>query len=246
MTGPFLGFLLLMAPVSAPSPVERGDQEFARINYELAETIYESLLAASGDSPDVLWRLARVYVCMGDVSSEEKKLALYRQAESYARRCILADSMRSEGHTWMAAALGNIAMSAGSQAKVDLCQLIKKELDRSISLNPADDIAFSILGSFYRALGNVTWVERQLASIFLGSLPDGGYKEAEQALKTAVTLSPGIIRHHYELGELYLDQDRDDEALKEFQFVVTLPVLLASDERTRQAAAKSIESLISE
>jgi tetratricopeptide (TPR) repeat protein len=232
VTGPFLGVLLLVAPVSAPSPVERGDQEFVRINYELAGMIYDSILVASGDSPDVLWRLARVYVCMADVSSEEEKLALYRQAESFAQRCILADSMRSEGHTWRAAALGNIAMTVGSKAKVELCQQIKKELDCSIRLNRSDDIAFSILGSFYRALGNVSWIERRLAAIFLGSLPDGGYEEAEQALKAAVALAPGVIRHHSELGELYLDQDRYDEALTEFQLVVTLPVLLASDERT--------------
>ncbi len=246
MTILFVRILLLVVPISAPSPVERGDREFVQINYQLAQTIYDSVLASSGDSPDVLWRLARVYVCMADVSPEEQKLALYRQAESFASRCIRADSLKSEGHTWRAAALGNIAMSEGSKAKVELCQLIKKELDISISLNPADDIAFSILGSFYRALGNVSWVERQLAAVFLGSLPEGGYEESEHALKTAIGLAPGVIRHHSELGELYLEQERYDEALTEFQLVVTLPVLLASDGRTRQSAARSIESIINE
>lgn len=246
MVYPFLGPLLVAASLSAPSLVERGDLEFMRINYPVAEAIYDSALAASGDDPDLLWRLARLYICMADVSPEPQKLDLFRKAESFANRCIRADSMLSEGHTWRAAALGNIAMFEGGRTKIELCHLIKQELDRSIRLDPADDIAYSILGSFYRALGNVSWVERQLATVFLGGLPDGGYEESEQALKMAVALAPGIIRHHSELGELYWEQNRIDEALREFQLASTLPVRLASDERTRQAAVRFIESLINE
>jgi len=237
------GILLLIIPPSSSSSLERGDQEFARIRYDLAEAIYDSALATSTDSADALWRLARVYVCMADVASQDQRLDLYRQAEAFAYRCIHADSTKSEGHTWRAAALGNIAMFEGGKTKVKLCHLIKQELDCSISLNPADDIAHSILGSFYMALGNVSWIERQLAAVFLGSLPERGYDESESALKKAIALAPGVIRHHFELGELFMEQDRYGEALEEFQQVVTLPVLLASDERTQLSAAGLIKNL---
>jgi len=126
---------------------------------------------------------------------------------------------------------------------VKLCRLIKQELDRSIRLNPVDDIAYSILGSFYMALGNVSWIERRLAAIFLGTLPEGGYDESESALKKAIALAPGVIRHHSELGTLYMEQDRYREALEEFHLAATLPVLLASDERTRLSAARMIKNL---
>jgi tetratricopeptide (TPR) repeat protein len=243
MTSTFFGFLLLVVPPSLPSSLGRGDQEFARINYPVAQAIYDSALSTVPDSADALWRLARVYVCMADVSPQDQKLDLYDQAETFAHRCIRADSTKSEGHTWRAAALGNIAMFEGGKTKVKLCYLIKQELDYSISLNPVDDIAYSILGSFYMALGNVSWVERQLADVFLGSLPDGGYGESETAFKQAIALAPGVIRNHFELGELYMEQNRSREALQEFQRVVTLPVLLASDKRTQRSAAESIKNL---
>ena len=243
MTAISLGVLLLVLPISPPSSIERGDKEFVRINYRLAEAMYDSALATSTDSADVLWRLARVYVCIADVSPEEETLDLYRQAEAFAYRCINADSMKSEGHTWRAAALGNIAMFEGSKTKVKLCQLIKQELDRSISLNPADDIAHSILGSFYMALGKISWIERQLAAVFLGSLPEGGYEESETSLKKAISLAPGVIRHHFVLGELYMLQDREQEALEEFQTVLLLPDLLGRDQRTQSLAAGLIEHL---
>lgn len=240
------GFLLLIAPLSSPSSLERGDEEFVRINYPLAEAIYDSALVMSTNSPDVLWRLARVYVCRADISPREQKLDLYRHAEAFANRCIQADSMISDGHTWRAAALGNIAMFEGGATKVQLCYSIRKELTHSISLNPNDDIAYSILGSFYMALGNVSWVERQLAAVFIGSLPEGGYDESENALRKAIALAPVVIRHHFALGELYMLQDRNQEALKEFQTVVLLPVLLGLDQRTQSQAAGLIKELAAE
>lgn len=246
MTGTFLGFLLLVFPVSPPSSLERGDQEFSRIRYLLAQTFYDSALATSPDSAEVLWKLARVYVCLADISPREQKLDLYRRAEAFAHRCIRADSTESGGHTWRAAALGNIAMFEGGKTKVRLCYAIKSELMYSIKLNPNDDIAYSILGTFYMALGNVSWIERQLAAIFLGSLPDGGYHESEAALKKAIALAPGIIRHHFELGRLYMLQDRREEALKEFQKVASLPVMLASDQRTQYRAAGLVKELSGE
>jgi tetratricopeptide (TPR) repeat protein len=246
MTNSSIGFLLLLFPISLPSSLDRGDQEFARINYSLATAIYDSALNSSADSADALWRLARVWVCKADVSPQDQKLDLYRQAEAFARRCIRADSTKSEGHTWRAAALGNIAIFVGGKTKVRLCHDIKKELDCSISLNPTDDIAYSILGSFYMALGNVTWIERQLAAVFLGSLPGGGYVESETALRKAIALAPFVMRHHFELGDLYMQQDRNREALEEFRLVVMLPLGVASDERTRLAAAKLIENLNAE
>jgi tetratricopeptide (TPR) repeat protein len=168
---------------------------------------------------------------------------LYRTAERYARREILADSTVAEGHTWLAAALGNIAMFEGSKAKVTMCHEIKKELETAIVLNPDDDVAYSILGSFYLALGSVSWIERQLAAIFLGGLPDGGYKESETALKTAIKIAPDVVRHHFELGELYVKEDRIQEAIGEFQTATLLPVALASDEHTQALAAERINQL---
>jgi tetratricopeptide (TPR) repeat protein len=235
--------LVWFIPPSLPATVEKGDAEFAVFRYAAAEVFYEEDLAAYADSADILWRLARVNVCIADIADQDRRLELYRRAESFADRCIRADSTRSEGHTWRAAALGNIAMFEGSKTKVKLCHAIKAELEESIRLNPRDDIAYSVLGSFYMALGNVNWVERRLAALFLGSLPEGGYDDAESALKKAVALSPRVIRHHAELGDLYELEDRPQEALTEFQLVLTLPVLLASDRKAQDAAARSVQKL---
>jgi tetratricopeptide (TPR) repeat protein len=241
MTSALAGLMLMAS--SLPSLVDQGDKEFTRIRYPQAVDLYITALTSSADSAEALWRLARVYVCQADISPDEQKLELYRQAEAFARRCIEADSMKSEGHTWRAAALGNIAVFEGGKTKVKLCYEIKRELECSIALNDSDDVAYSILGSFYMALGNVSWFERRLAAIFLGTLPDGGFEEAELALKKAIAIAPAVIRHHYELGILYMQLDRDREAVEEFHLVESLRAQLASDRRSQSAATDFIAQL---
>jgi hypothetical protein len=241
LTRTLVMMLLMVIPSSPSSAAGKGDQEFAQLQYAAAEASFLSVLATSADSAEILWKLARTNVCIGDVAGEGQKLELYRRAEMFAARCIGADSASSEGHAWRAAALGNIAVFEGSKTKVQLCNIIKAELDESIRLKSDNDIAYSILGSFYTALGNVSWLERRLAAIFLGSLPDGGYVDAERALRKAIVISPRVIRHHAALGELYVQEERTQEALVEFRQVVSLPVLLARDRRDQSLAAEYIQ-----
>lgn len=224
--------LLLAGPATAwPMTLAGADEEFRRIDYPATEAICDSLLRQEPRNPEVLWRLARVNISMAEVAEKSHKEDFYRCAESYARRCIEADSTLAAGHTWLAAALGNLAMFEGSRAKVRLCHDIKHELDLALALNPQDDIAWSILGSFYRALGNVSWFERQIAAIFIGSLPPGGYEDAEAALRHAIALAPHVLRHRHELALLYVDWGRDEEAKAALDTAATMPVIIASDHR---------------
>ena len=66
----FTFFVLGALSPSPFSPIERGDQEFASRNYPLARTTYDSAFTTVSDSAEVLWRLARLFVCIADVSPE--------------------------------------------------------------------------------------------------------------------------------------------------------------------------------
>ena len=147
----------------------------------------------------------------------------------FARRCIERDSTNPRAHCWRAAALAYIALDAGKKEQVSLSHELLREVDRTLSLDPNDDAAYSIKGSFYRALGNVSWLQRQLAAIFIGRVPRGGFDEAEAALKKAIALAPEVMRHPYELGVLYLDMDRKEDARKVLQQAASLPVRVAID-----------------
>jgi tetratricopeptide (TPR) repeat protein len=212
-----------------PGLMRSGDEAFARIDYPASLAFYEEAMNGNPPDPDLLWRLARVCVCSAEVLEGDARKSLLARGEKYARLCIAADSTRSEGHTWLAGALGYIALQEGTEKKLAISRELLTEATRATELNPADDAAWSILGSLYRALGNVGWLERTLASLFVGSIPHGGYDEAEGALKRAIAIAPEIMRHHYELGILYIDMGRKDEARRVLAFAATLPVRTAID-----------------
>lgn len=209
--------------------VLQGDEAFLAMDYTQAVTLYNAALDQQPKDPDVLWRLARVFVCKGEVLEGEERTADCRKAEVYARKCIAQDSVSSEGHCWLAAALGYIALDATKSEQVKLSHDLLREANVAIALNPNNDAAYSIKGSLFRALGNVSWFQRQLATIFVGKVPQGGFEEAEEALKKAVALAPDVMRHQYELGILYIDMDRREEARKVLEHAATLPIKVAID-----------------
>ncbi len=228
---------LLFQVLSISDPSVRmgsGDEAFGRIDYPSAVAAYEDVLRVQQSNPDILWRLARAYVCMGEVADPHRREQLFRTAESYARRCIAADSTCSEGHTWLAGALGYLAYYGGNGEQIRLSHEVLREARRAIDLNGNNDAAYSIKGSLYRALGNVGWLEKELAAILYGRIPPGSFEEAEAALKRAIELAPDVMRHHYELGVVYLDWGKKDEARRVLRHAATLPVRVAIDRPRRE------------
>jgi len=234
---------LLILLIGNNPTIKEGDDAFVQQRYREAIIMYEAALQTSADKAEILWRLSRCYVSLGDVAKKEERENYYRNAETYANRAVQEDSLNSDAHCWRAISIGYVAMYEGVRAKVQRANEIKRALDIALQLNPKNDVAYSVLGTFYRALGNVSWMEKQLASLLLGGLPPGGFPEAERALKKAIELAPTIIRHRFELGQLYLDMGKPEEAKKVFENAILLPQVLASDARRVERMKRKLAEL---
>lgn len=219
--------------------IKTGDHYFDLMRYRDAIAWYST----DSTNAEAQWKIARAYICYGDYVPKTQKEAAFRSAEKAARNCIRISETNGNGHTWLAAALGNIAMYEGSRSKVRMCTQIKNELNRAIALNPKDDVAYSILGSFYRVLGNISWLEHELAVAFIGKIPEGGFADSEKALKQAATLEPLIMRHWYEQGLTYMDWGKEDLAKQAFLKAAACPLLLASDASKLQKTKSYLEKL---
>lgn len=205
--------------------IANGDKYFGLMRYRDAIAWYN----LDSSKAEAQWKIAKANICYGDVAPATEKELYFRAAEKAASRCIALEPLNNNGYTWRAAALGNIAMFEGSTARVKLCNSIKADALKAIQLNPKDDVAYSILGSLYREIGNISWVEKKLAMTFIGKIPDGGYVESEQSFNKAIAINENLMRHWYELGLLYTYWGKDEKAVAAFQRAKTCPVRIASD-----------------
>jgi tetratricopeptide (TPR) repeat protein len=219
--------------------ITNGDKYFALMRYRDAISWY----TLDSTSAVAQWKIAKANICYGDVAPPIEKEQYFRAGEKAAQKCILIDPSNSNGYTWRAAAFGNIAMYEGSTARVQLCTRIKTDLLKAIQLNSKDDIAYSILGSLYREIGNISWVEKKLALTFIGKIPDGGYPESEQCLNKAISINPQLMRHWYELGLLYTYWDKPEKAISAFEHAKACSVLIASDNNKLIDIEKRISGL---
>lgn len=239
-----LGLLALL--VSDPS-AERlaGDSAFTARRYKASIEHYTAAAENQGENADICWRIARSLVCTGEVEEGEIRLATIHEAEKFARRAVALDSLSPDAHVWLAGALGYLALDESVSKQIPIVQELHHEATRALELRAEDDAALSILGSFYRALGNLGWLRRSIAGILYGRVPEGGFAEAEGFLLRAEKAAPLIMRHPYELGVLYMDMGRKEEARIAFERAVKLPVRVAIDVPRLEASRKYLRQLSS-
>ncbi len=239
---PLLAFSLvaLIASVTPETPkkekainaVDLADRELRKMNYPKADSIYTSELRKNPGNASLCWKLAMLQVSMGEFASSENAdagLPHYRKAAEYARTSISLDSTNSKGHTWLAASLGIMADNIGTKEKLNRAAEIKRELDIALRLNPNDESALSLLGSYYREAADIGWFRRMVATTFIGEVPKGNYDLAEKAFKKAMALDPEIIRNYHELALIYIERGNREEAFRLMKIAIQKPVLIASD-----------------
>ena len=75
----------------------------------------------------------------------------------------------------------------------------------------------------------------------MGSGLCGPLREATSV--RAVAIAPDVMRHHYELGILYLDMNRREEAKQAFEKAAALPIRVAIDVPRLQKAKTYLKTL---
>jgi tetratricopeptide (TPR) repeat protein len=241
---PFMAVALIALISSVPSeplkkertgtPIDLADKELREMNYPKADSIYSSELRKNPGNADLYWKLARLQVSIGEsIPSEQADAELqhFHKAAEYARTSISLDSTNSKGHTWLAASLAIMADKIGNKEKITRAKEIKRELDTALRLNPNDETALSLLGSYYREAANIGWFKRVVANTFIGDVPKGNYELAEKAFRKSIALDPQIIRNYHELALICIEKDNREEALRLMKIAIEKPIIFTSDRR---------------
>jgi tetratricopeptide (TPR) repeat protein len=124
-----------------------------------------------------------------------------------------------------------MADQIGTKEKLIRANEIKRELDTALRLNPNDETALSMLGSYYREAAQIGWFRRMVANTFIGEVPKGNYELAEKAFRKSIALDGEIIRNYHELALICLDNHNKEEAVRLMKIALEKPILIESDKR---------------
>ena len=201
------------AAENAEDLIAKGDVYYARL--QASESLKYYLPAEKLDPSNVrlLVHISREYRhLMSDASSSNEKVKLGRVALGYAKRAVALNPNDSEAQLAVAISCGKMEPFGTNRERFDSVSIVKSAADKVIRLDPSNDLAWHILGLWHENLAEVNGVQRALAQVAFGKLPDSTYEQAAQCFQKAISLDPNRLMHYIELGRLYAKMGKNDEA----------------------------------
>ena len=221
--------------------LRHGDAEEKQGRTKAALADFQAAENLDAKNPAVLVRLSKQYADLVDVTqppAAAEKLA--RQALDCAQRALDLDPKLAKAHLRRAIAYGKLTDFVGNKTKLEYSKIIKDEAAKSIELDPADDLAWYVLGRWHAGVANVSGVLKVLAKIVFGSMPPASNEEALRCLAKAAEHAPQRIANHAELARLHTTMGQPELAAKEWRAILALPAADADDEQEKTAARTAL------
>jgi Tfp pilus assembly protein PilF len=117
---------------------------------EQAISTLESAVAKDPANYEALWRLARYYQFLADISSDKKaKLVYYKKGLDYAEQAVRINDKGSDGHLQYGILLGCVSLEESVFKGLKVVQTIQKELNTALTLDPLNARIHNTLAVFY-------------------------------------------------------------------------------------------------
>src|SRR5881392_613242 len=244
-----LGFALASATMgfAAESPddlIEKGKVFDRKFQANDALMLYLSAEKVEPKNPDLLVRIARQYrYLMTDASDTQEKLRLGHLALDYSERAAACGPKDCDAQLAPAITLGKMLPYLPQKEQVSASPRIKESVDKALAIDPRNDNAWHILGRWNRVLAEISGAKRFLAGMIYGDLPKGSFEEAERAMKKAIALNPNRLMHYIELGRIYAQMGRKDEARELINKGLGMPDAEKDDPETKARGRETLTKL---
>ena len=188
-----------------------------------------------------LWRKARVQYEIGRIAeSKSRQMEFFYQAEKYARDAIAIDPNNSENYKWLAIALGGQAKYSATKDQIRQSREIKENIEKSLELNPDDDISYLVLSRWNYKISTLGFFSRAVVKIVYGGLPKASLDEAESLLWKAIKRHDRVI-HRYNLAKVYHRMRRRKDAIKQLHLALSLPVTFPEEIEEQGKAKRKLQ-----
>ncbi len=197
------------------------------------------------DNPEILWKMARAYFDFADQDPENlelQKTNIYTGFE-YAKRCVEIAPNVAGGHQYYAILIGRIGEIEGTKQKITNSYAVKEHTLKAIELDPTEDSNYHVMGRWNYALADLSWVERQIASVIYAKPPTASFESAVEFFTKAHKLNPTDIRHLLWLGKSYAKLGQKGKAMDALKQALAITATTDSEKNMHQEAKEILEDL---
>ncbi|NWW88185.1 RMD3 protein, partial [Rhynochetos jubatus] len=187
-----LGHLLQQA-----DRLHEGDEQGKREGFQL---LLNNKLAYA-DQKDFLWRLARAYSDMCEITEDaDEKRSYAADGKEELEVALQKWDQSAECHQWYAILCGQLSQHQSTRERIQTGYVFKEHIDKAIELKPEDPKSYYLLGRWCYQVSHLGWLEKKTASALFEAPPTATVQEALQNFLRVEELSPGFSK----AGRVYI------------------------------------------
>lgn len=231
--------------------LKQGDQFVEEFQNQKALDVYNQADKLSPNNWDVLWRISRAYVDLGEKmpdktdAQKDEQEKTYNKALEFADKSVKLGPDKSITYVRRAIANGRIALFEGVFSAIGTVKDVKADCEKAIQLgnggNYVQALAHYVLGRTHLKVSEKAYLVRLPLGLGWG---DTG--KAVQLLETAVKLKPNFRMFLYELAKAYVEEDEYDKAKETLKKVEKAPKVDEDDDTVLVNAKKLYEEIKNE
>ena len=204
--------------------------------------VLNDAFVAGNQHPQILWRLARAcYDLAHETTEKEKRQELVDRGLTLIKKSVEEDPNNFASQKWMGILISATKEFVSTKETIANAFIIRDHFKKAVELNPKDATALHCLGKWCWSVLQISWIERQAASLLFATPPTSTYDECREYLLASHNVEP-TIHNCVSLGDLYYQEKNWTEAKKWFELAQTLPVKTERQKRESEDAKKKAAS----
>ena len=250
LTALFLPSAYLLPLVASPNEevsamIALGDS-FSTKTFENQKAL-DAFLKAYAVEPNnynVLWRISRTYVDIGEhqpaatKDDKIKQLETYQKALDFAELAVKASPNESMGYTRRAIANGRVALFKGVWDSIDLVKQVRADCEKAIQIDKDNPAAYYVLARTHAKL-----CEKPKVIRWPLGLSWANYDDAKANYEKAISMRPTFIMYRLDAARTYVELDEYDKAKEQLTRIAALPTEDEDDNQFRKEAKELLEKI---
>lgn len=185
------------------------------------------------------WQLAAE---AGSAGNTKEERLLTDCSLGYGIKAVNSNPDSALAHAVLAICYAHSAELESPQKKIAYSKLVRSESEKSLQLDPRQDIALHVLGAWNYSMATLNPLLKSIVEIVYGRLPDASLKSSADYFQRASQVAPDRVMHKAALAKTYAAMGEKEKALKTLAAAEALPSLDKEDAKILNAARLAVKN----